>query len=167
MEERTRELASLLEISHMVASTLDLKPLLGLILDQLMSVVDYTGASILTVKGDELVILDSRSPTPEEQLVQIRLLPQRLGAIWEAIASRESILLPDVRDESSMAQALHEAMGELMDTTVRYLRACLFVPLTLKDRMMGMLVLTASTLGHKRLQASSDREKDGALREAL
>jgi hypothetical protein len=75
VDGRTRELASLLEISHTVASTLHLKPLVGLILDQLKTVVDYTGASILTVEGDELVLLDSRSPTPEEQLMRLRLLP--------------------------------------------------------------------------------------------
>ena len=107
VEERTRELASLLEISHTVASTLQLKPLVGLILDQLKMVVDYTGASILTVEGDDLVFLDSRSPTPEEQLMQLRLLPQRLGPIWEAITSGASLLLPDVRDESPLAHSCH------------------------------------------------------------
>ena len=144
VEERTRELASLLEISHTVASTLQLKPLVGLILDQLKMVVDYTGASILTVEGDDLVFLDSRSPTPEEQLMQLRLLSQRLGPIWEAITSGESLLLPDTRAESPLAQSLRAGMGGLMDTTFSYVRACLFVPLTLKDRTIGMLVLTSS-----------------------
>ena len=72
VEERTRELASLLEISHTVASTLQLKPLLGLILDQLKPVVDYTGSAILTVEGENLIILDNRSPIQEEQLMQLR-----------------------------------------------------------------------------------------------
>ncbi|HXZ03685.1 MAG TPA: PAS domain S-box protein, partial [Ktedonobacteraceae bacterium] len=144
VEERTRELASLLEISHTVASTLQLKPLVGLILDQLKMVVDYTGASILTVERDDLVFLDSRSPTPQEQLMQLRLLPQHLGPIWEAITSGESLLLPDMRDESPLAQSLRKAIGELLDTTFHYVRACLFVPLTLKDQTIGMLVLTSS-----------------------
>ena len=143
VEERTRELASLLEISHTVASTLHFKPLVGLILDQLKTVVDYTGAAILTVEGDDLVVLDSRSPTPEEQLRQIRFLPQRIGPIWETIASGESILLPDTRDSSPLAQSLRVGMGGLMDTTFSYVRASLFVPLTLKDRVIGMLVLTS------------------------
>ena len=141
VEERTRELASLLDISHTVASTLQLKPLLRLVLDQLKTVVDYTGASILTVEGDELVFLDSRSPTPEEQLMRLRLLPQHLGTIWESITSRESIFLSDVRDESPQAQTLREAMGELMDTTFHYVRACMIVPLSLRDQVIGMLVL--------------------------
>ena len=65
VEERTRELSSLLEISHTVASTLHLNPLLGLILDQLKTVVDYTGSAILAVEGEELIILDNRSPIQE------------------------------------------------------------------------------------------------------
>ena len=143
VEERTRELSSLLEISHTVASTLQLKPLVGLILDQLKTVVDYTGASILIVEGDDLVFLDSRSPIPEEQLMQLRFPLQRLGPIWETITSRQSILIPDARDESPLAQTLRGAMGELMETTFYYVRACLFVPLTLKDQVIGMLVLSS------------------------
>ena len=113
VEERTRELTSLLEISHTVASTLQLKPLLGLILDQLKTVVDYTSAAILTVEGDDMVLLDSRSPTPEEQLRQIRFLPQRLGPIWEIITSGQSVRLSDMRDESPLAQTLRVGMGDV------------------------------------------------------
>ena len=40
------ELATLLEISRTVSSTLELRPLLGVILDQLKTVVDYSGAGI-------------------------------------------------------------------------------------------------------------------------
>jgi signal transduction histidine kinase len=144
VQERTRELASLLEISQTVASTLQLKPLLGLILDQLQRVVDYTGASIFLVEGDELVFLDSRSPTPEEQLRRLHLPLQRLGPIWEMVTTHQSIHLSDVRDESALAQTLHAGIRELLDTTFASVRACLLVPLTLKDRVMGLLVLTSS-----------------------
>jgi PAS domain S-box-containing protein len=144
VEERTRELASLLEISHTVASTLQLEPLVNLILDQLKTMVHCTGASIFTLEGDRCVILDIPNPTPEEQLMQLRFSPRYLGLIWKAMTSREMVLLSDVRSESPTAQALREAMGELMDTRLGYVRACLFVPLTLKDRVVGMLVMASS-----------------------
>jgi len=80
----------------------------------------------------------------EEQLMQLRFSPHYLGSIWKAMTSREMVLLSDVRGESPMAQALREAMGELMDTRLGYVRACLFVPLTLKDRVDGMLVMTST-----------------------
>jgi hypothetical protein len=104
VEERTRELSSLLEISHTVASTLQLKPLLGLILDQLKLVIDYTGSSILTVEGEDLVFLDNRNPVPQEQLVQLRFPLKNLGLIWETLRSRESIIVPDLLEETPLAE---------------------------------------------------------------
>jgi len=144
VEERTRELASLLEISQTVASTLQLKPLLRLILDKLQTVVDYTGAAILTLEGEELVFLDSRSPTPEEELHQLRLLKERLGPIWKTMTTLQPVCLANIRDDSDPAETLHAGMGEVIDTTFANDRACLLVPLTLKDQIKGLLVLTSS-----------------------
>jgi signal transduction histidine kinase len=156
--ERTRELSSLLEISHTVASTLHLKPLLGLILDQLKLVIEYTGSSILTVEGDGLVFLDHRGPVPQEQLVQLRFPLAHLGPIWQTTASGESILIDDVHDESSPAQALRRAMGDLLATTFQYVYSWMAVPLILRDRVIGMLVLTSSEK-----QAFTDRHATLAL----
>ncbi len=144
VEERTRELSSLLEISHTVASTLHLKPLLGLILDQLKLVIDYTGSSILTVAGEDLVFLDNRNPVPQEPLMQLRFPVKNLGLIWETLSSRESIIVPDLLEETPLAQAVRVAMGDLRETTFQYVHAWMAVPLILRDQVIGILVLTSS-----------------------
>ena len=43
-----------------------------------------------------------------------------------------------------LAQAFRAALGQLGETTFSYVRACMIVPLSLKDQMIGMLVLTSS-----------------------
>ena len=144
VEERTRELSSLLEISHTVASTLQLKPLMGLILDQLKTVIDYTGSSILTVEGEDLVFLDNRGPVSEEQLSHLRFPLQSLGLIWQTMTTHESIIIRNVHDDSPLAQAFRVAVGDLPETTFRFMRACMIVPLMLRDQVIGMLVLAAS-----------------------
>ncbi|HXX79117.1 MAG TPA: PAS domain S-box protein [Ktedonobacteraceae bacterium] len=144
VEERTRELSSLLEISHTVASTLHLDPLLGLILDQLKLVVDYTGASILTVEGNDLVILDRRSPIPEEHLTQLRFPLKSLRSIWKIITARESIIIQDVREDSPLAHDFRIAIGELREDTLHFVRASMLVPLMLREQAIGMLVLTSN-----------------------
>jgi len=144
VEERTRELSSLLDISHTVASTLQLNPLLGLILDQLKTVIDYTGSAILVVEGEDLIVLDNRSPIQEVQLMQLRFPLKDLGPIWDTMISRETIIMPDVRDDTYLAQAFRTALGQLGETTFSYVRACMIVPLSLKDQVIGMLVLTSS-----------------------
>jgi signal transduction histidine kinase len=144
VQERTRELSSLLEISHTMASTLQLKPLLGLILDQLKLVIDYTSSSILTVEGEDLVFLDNRNPVPQEHLMQLRFPLKNLGLLWETLRSRESIIVPDLREETPLAQAVRVVMGELRETTLQDVQAWMAVPLILRDQVSGMLVLTSS-----------------------
>ncbi len=48
--DRTRELSTVLEISQRIASTLELEPLLNLILDQIASIIPYSGAAIYTLE---------------------------------------------------------------------------------------------------------------------
>jgi hypothetical protein len=61
VEERTRELSTLLRVSHNITTTLELEPLLGLILDQLREVVEYQLASISILENeDELLLLAAR-----------------------------------------------------------------------------------------------------------
>jgi signal transduction histidine kinase len=143
VEERTRELSSLLEISHTVASTLQLRPLLGLILDQLKLVIDYTGSSILTVEGEQLIFLDHRGPVPEEQLLLVAFPLERLGPIWQSMTSGELILIPDIYAETALAQALRAAMGGLLESTFTYVCSWMAVPLRLRDQVSGMLVITS------------------------
>jgi signal transduction histidine kinase len=144
VEERTRELSSLLEVSHTVASTLQLKPLLGLILDQLKAVVGYTGASIFAVEGEELILLDDRNPDPQEHLMPLRFPAGHLGLMWQTLTSRESPIIRDVHDDSPLAQTFRLAVGGLSKTTSHAVRACMIVPLVLRDQVIGMLVLMAS-----------------------
>jgi signal transduction histidine kinase len=158
VQERTRELSSLLEISHTVASTLQLKPLLGLILEQLKLVIDSTGSSILTLEGEDLVILDYRDPISHEHLVPLRFPVKHLGLLWEALRARESIIVPDLREETPLAQAVRVAMGELRDTTLQDVHTWMAVPLILKDHVIGMLVLTSS-----QAQAFTERHATLAL----
>jgi len=142
--ERTRELSSLLEISHTVASTLQLKPLLGLILDQLKLVINYTGSSILMVEGEDLVFLDNRNPVAQEHLMSLRFPVKNLGLIWETLSSRESIIVQDILEETPLAQAVRVAMGDLRETAFQDVHAWMAVPLILRDQVSGMLVLTSS-----------------------
>ena len=58
--ERTHELALLLDISHRLATTLELKPLLGLILDQVRSIIDYDFGLIFAIDGSGAAVYDIR-----------------------------------------------------------------------------------------------------------
>ncbi len=83
IESRTQTLTALLDVSRSVASTLELAPVLRLILDHLESLVGYTGASILSLDKGQITVLDYRGPTPRRQVVREAYEPEQ-RAIFRA-----------------------------------------------------------------------------------
>jgi signal transduction histidine kinase len=144
VEERTRELSTLLEVSSNVNSTLELKPLLSRVLDQLRSVVDYTGAGIVLVEGDELVMLDSRDEDgPQPEMIGWRYQLSQTPRIWTALVEQGWLTIPDVRGDDDLAREYRGVMGaDVLDTTLSYINSCLGVPLMLKDKIIGHLTLS-------------------------
>ena len=148
VDERTRELSTLLDISHNLASTLDLEPLLDLILDQLRSVIEYDSAAIMILGQDVLRILAYRGPIPREKALQIRFSLQEARANNEVIQKREPVIIADIREEGALAGAIRETAGNELSTTYSYLHCWMGVPLIVKDRVVGMLTLDHQQPGY-------------------
>jgi len=139
--ERTRELATLLEISHSVASTLELEPLLGLALDHLGEVVPYDAASTMILRDQTLDIAAYRGPIAHEEALQLAFSLDEAEANRAVVEGRKPIIVDDVRGDQPLARAIRETAGEELDTKYDYIRAWLGVPLMVKDRVVGMLSL--------------------------
>jgi PAS domain S-box-containing protein len=141
--ERTQELATLLEVSRNVASTLELQPLLGLILDHLKAVVDYTGAAFFIVEEEYVRVLDYRGPLPPEQMLNLRIpLAQALG--YQAVLRQKG---PVIVDERWSTNPLAQVVGDLrayFRAMVGYARSVLVVPLLVKEQVIGVVRLDHS-----------------------
>lgn len=148
VRERTRELSTLLGVSHTVASTLELEPLLGLILDQLKFVTEYAGATIFTVEGSEATILAYRGPASEAQALGLQFSLDQARAIWEVLIRREPVLIDDVADDTPLAQAFRAALGPKLKSTFNYVRSWMAVPLILKEELIGLLSVSWYAPGH-------------------
>ena len=144
VEERTRELSTLLDVSNTVASTLALRPLVALILDQLKTVADYTGASLLTLEDDELVVLDVRGASAAGGVAVGLRFPIVPGTpIVEALERRATVVVDDVQGDSPLAEAYRGAVGPLSETDAfRFVRSWMAVPMVLNDRVTGILSLS-------------------------
>ncbi len=144
VQDRTHELATLLDVTRNMASTLELEPLLGLILDQLRAVVPYDGASVFTLDGETLSLVAYRGPIPEGDARGYRFPLAQTGANRSVIEGREPLIIPDVRADTPMAVAFQESAGEALSTTFAYVASWLGVPLLYKERVIGMLSLDHS-----------------------
>ncbi|MGH2583983.1 MAG: GAF domain-containing protein [Dehalococcoidia bacterium] len=140
--ERTQELSLLLEISRNVASTLELQPLLELILEQLKSVADYTDTAVFTLEDDHLVITGHRGPLSEEEARKTRYPVARLAPVWDRLSRGEAIVIHDVRGESLEARVFRAVVGEAVDGQLGFIRSCLLAPLVVKERLIGLMAIT-------------------------
>jgi PAS domain S-box-containing protein len=141
VEERTLELSTLLEISNSLSSTLDLEPLMDLVLDQLGSVVGYDAASIMVLDQEILKILAYRGPIEREEALQIRFSIHEARANYEVILRRAPVIVEDIRGDGVLARAIRDTAAAELDTTYSYLRCWMGVPLLHKDQVIGMLTL--------------------------
>ncbi|MBE0609028.1 MAG: GAF domain-containing protein [Dehalococcoidia bacterium] len=146
VEERTRELRALLHVSSNVSSTLDLGELLGLVLDQVSDVIPYTGASMLVIEGDQLVVREARGPEstrgPANPAIQ-KFSAEGLNTFWRALLDREPIIVDDVRGDDYYAQHFRGAVGEALDSSFSRIVSWLALPMVQKGRFVGMIALSS------------------------
>ena len=141
VEERTRELSMLLDVSANIASTLDLPRLLDLVLEQLQQVVDYDGASVLILEADELRSVAHRGPIPHEGQSQMCLSREQAGELWEALEGQKPLIIEDVRKDTWLTQVFRQAFGEYLNGEMAYVRCWVGVPLAVQERLIGWLCL--------------------------
>jgi signal transduction histidine kinase len=140
--ERTQEVASLLEVSRIVAGTLELAPLLEVIFDQLKHVADYGGAVIMLLDGDDLVIVASRTalnPETERAEFGLRYKVKPSHALWDALERGGPVMVADVRGADQAAVDYRNAVGDHLDRFQQHVTSWLGVPLIVKERVIGAL----------------------------
>jgi PAS domain S-box-containing protein len=147
VEERTRELSTLLEINRTVGSTLELKPLLNLILEQLKVVTDYSGAGIVVCEGDDISFLEARQPDPQPPVpltsVHLQLGPN--APLWERFMHGIQIIIPDVRADTEEGRGYRQFVGEKLESHFGYVRSWMGTPMQHKGKVLGILSVSHNT----------------------
>jgi signal transduction histidine kinase len=142
VEDGARQLATLLEVGRELASTHELIPLLGSLLGRLQAVVAYDGAAILLQEGEELCYAAVGGPDRWEEARHVRYPLAQFLPAWERLRRDEPILVGDVRDESPDARLFRaNTAGE---TGLEFIRSLLWVPLVVRDHILGLLSIARS-----------------------
>ena len=136
VEERTRELSTLLRVSHNITTTLELEPLLGLILDELKEVVEYRLASITFLEEDELVILAVRGEGMQPPGTRIPLSDH--VNTRSMLLKREPVFVPDLNADTPLAERMRHNLAE---QNFSGLGSWMSAPLVFRDKSIGGLAL--------------------------
>jgi signal transduction histidine kinase len=138
--QHERELAILLDVSQTVSSTLELRPLLGIILDQLKTVVDYSAAAIYVgPDADEYRLHEYRGPLPREDVVGRGVSPEASRIIHAAIARAGPVIVENRADETPLMLAPGGSGKPLAPEAVGHGRAVLWLPIITRGAVIGAL----------------------------
>lgn len=141
---RTRELTSLLQVGRSLTSTLDIEPLVALILDQLRVVIDSPSAAVF-MYDEETKLLSLISFNAEVEPKQLPT-PYRLkpGSLDQAVfRNKKPFIIADVLDGSKKASIWRIRCESLYGGVLPGIRSWMALPMLFQNRPIGML-----TLGH-------------------
>jgi PAS domain S-box-containing protein len=135
IEARRREQATLLAISHTLASTLELQP--GLILDQLREIIKFTQGGLFALEDSTLVTLAMRGTLQLERSAPISIhsnTPEKLAALFNR---HRPIRVADVHSDDLQAQFLRSLLDDGAGVLLEGMQSWMWVPLAVKDRIIG------------------------------
>ena len=146
IENHLREQSTLVDISHALASTLEVQP--GFILDQLSGILEYTHAGLFGLSDSTLTALavrlspgtrTRRPPRQVEQVApfQIRLDgPETLAALFNG---HQPTRIADIYSADPAAVFLRSLLSGVSAALLEGVRAWMWVPLAVKGRIIGGL----------------------------
>lgn len=142
LEQRNKELSALLVISRSVNSTLQLRPLLNLILDKLKSAVGYTGAGIFMVQDGKPKLFEFRGQLDGERINYSPHPLEQCGVIDEVMMTLEPVIVDDMQSDTEQARSFQAVLSEHnLTKQFEYIRSFIGLPLMVRERLTGVLCL--------------------------
>jgi PAS domain S-box-containing protein len=148
VSDRTRELSTVLDVSRRIASTLELEPLLNLILDQIQTVIPFSGAAIFTLEDNLLRVAAFQVPRLSVQVQPLQLSLEHADLYQRVISDQKVVILDDVIGDTPLLRALNESSLNPQYPPFEHARAWIGIPLIIRDQVMGLLSLTNSEPGY-------------------
>ena len=146
MEARLREQATLLEISQILASALELRP--GLILDQLRVIIGYTQAALFALEGSNLVALAVRGPQPLEDTMPFHIPLVAATTLARLFNRHQPQRIADVWGNDPAALFLRSLLDEKTAVLLQGIHAWMWVPLAVKGEVIGGMAIAHTEPDH-------------------
>lgn len=146
LQARILEQATLLEISHTLASTLKLQP--ELILNQLREIVNYDHAGLFSLEETSLVTLAMRGAPKLEERPPIRIEVNDSGILTGLFNNLRPIRIPDVWSNEPDAQSLRALLDDGSAILLEGMQSWMWVPLAAKGRVIGGVGVAHANRNH-------------------
>ncbi len=143
LQHNARLLTTLLEVSNLVSSAMEIKPLLEAILDKLGSIIEYKNAKIFITAGTQVRVIAHRSVLMPEQE---EAYPFPLGL--DHVFSKKPVVIRDLYSDDPLAVLFRRNMGKYMENVFMDARCWMSLPMVAKNRVIGVLTMDHGTAGY-------------------
>lgn len=137
VETRTHEQATLLKISHTLASTVEFQPLL--ILDQLHEIIDFSHGGLFSLEDSTLTALAIRGVNQLDQELPLRIHLQGPEIISALFVEQKPVRIPDVWSEHPQAQLLRSLILDETAALLDGIQSWMWVPLAVRRKIIGAI----------------------------
>jgi len=137
VKARTREQSTLLEISHTLASSLELQP--QLILDQLSGIIEYMHAVLFGLTDHTLTALAVKGPHHLEQAAPFQVSLEGSETLATLFNGHQPIRIADISSADPAAEFLRSLLNGNAAMLLEGVRSWMWVPLAVKGHIIGGL----------------------------
>jgi len=137
--ERVREQSTLLEISRVLTSSLDLRS--GLILDQIKVMVKYSHACRFGVDGSNLFIVSLRGMDGLNNLIPLHIPFEGKHSLESMVEEHTPVRISDIRSDDPRAKFLRELLINDYAILLKDVKSWLWVPLINKGQINSVIGL--------------------------
>ena len=134
-KEALIEQSTLLDVSHTLASTLELKP--DLILDQLRTIITYNHAALFVLEDSALVATAIRGVQPLEDTAPFRIRLDSPEILTRLFNEHSPTRIADVSSADEQAQFFRSILDNQAAMLLDGMQAWMWVPLAVKGRVIG------------------------------
>ena len=142
MNQRAHEQSTLLEISQILASTLELQP--GLILDQLRVLINYSHATLFTLEDSKLVAVEVRGMDRLEKTMPFRIRLDGKHTLEALFNGHHPIRISNLNCDEPEARFLRSLLENESAALLEGVQSWMWVPLAVKNRIIGGIGLAHS-----------------------
>jgi PAS domain S-box-containing protein len=146
--ERTHELSTLLEVSHVVVGDMELKSLLALILEKLKLVVQFSGAAIFSIPDRSMISPDFQFQVDAKVAAEIAKPYQQPEYMRPELMHGEAIILNNVMEDSEVGRNFRSLTAAMFGVVPPDMCSWMGVPLRIKDKLLGILSVHYSQPGY-------------------
>ncbi|MGZ9235294.1 MAG: PAS domain S-box protein, partial [Anaerolineales bacterium] len=146
IDSQMREQATLLAISHTLASTLELQP--GLILDQLREIIEYAHCGLFALEDSTLVALSVRGTPQLEGVSPLRIHLQGQETLAALFNGHRAVRIADIWSDNPDAQFLRVLLKDGAAVLLEGMYSWMWVPLAVKGRLIGAVGVAHEKRNH-------------------